>query len=175
MQNGNQTGEALKKLRMLSLVALGLAIPLCQGCSGEELSSVVTKRRDANLTADGVRQILEESRSEYLAAVQEVVDDSDCVGEQDGSSCLLRVRVVQYIGGESGRPLERQKGWVYETMEMRSENRWPKRKVGRRRLVLAVPLPNRADVYGSRVLLVDPHPDDVATLRRFLELAQSPS
>lgn len=154
---------------------LSVLASLLSGCGGARPGVEEQRRIDANLTADGVRQIVEESPDEFLAAVQEVVDNSDCQGIGDGSSCLLRVRVAEYIGGESDRPLERQAGWSYLTIEMRTEEPLPRREIGRSRLVVAVPLPERPGVYGSRVFLVDPSDEDVAELRRFLDLALSRS
>jgi len=159
--------------RQAAALAVCATLWLFAGCDSSEQSSVTAASRDANLSEDSVKRIIEESPNEYLAAVQEVVDDSDCYGEKDGSGCLLRVRVVEYIGGEPGRPVARQEGWVYQTIEMRMDKPWPNREIGRRRLVLAIPHPSKPDIYGNRVFVVDPSPEEVAMLRRVLKLAQT--
>jgi hypothetical protein len=121
-----------------------------------------------DLTQERVADLLRESPHEYLAAVQEVVDDSRCYGPADGSSCPLMVKVVDFIAGEPGRSAERRQGWVYPTMEMRMEKLWPNRRLGRHRLVLALPVKSRPGWYGNGVLLLDPKPEDVQRLREIM-------
>ena len=58
-------------------------------------------RRDLN--AQKIRDLISLSPDDYVAAVQEVVDDSGCYGPRDGSSCFLQVRIVDYLGGNPGR------------------------------------------------------------------------
>ena len=155
--------------RKIGVLALLAALSLSCGWGDRGQSSGAELVRDLDLTAEGVRRIIEESPNDYLAAVQEVVDDSDCYGEKDGSGCLLQVRVVEYLGGNPDRPLERQQGWIYHTIEMRIDHPWPNRAIGRRRLVLAIPHPSASGVYGNRMFVVDPSSEEIATLRRLLD------
>lgn len=165
--------ETNNACRQAGAVAVFATLCLVLGCTASEQNSDTAAPRAPDLSEEGVRRIIEESPDEYLAAVQEVVDDSNCYGEKDGSGCLLRVRVVEYIGGEPDRPLAKQEGWVYYTIEMRRDKPWPNRQIGRRRLVLAIPHPSKPGVYGNRVFVVDPTSEEVAMLRRLLESAQT--
>ena len=156
-------------------VASGLlcAVVLGGSCATrDEAPSPVYRARD--LTEANVRAILSESPGDYLVAVQEVVDDTACYGPADGSSCPLEVRVVEYLGGEPGRSAHRRLGWSYPTLEMRMEEAWPNRRIGRRRLVVATPVRTRPGWYGNRLFLVDPRPEDVERLRAILATIGTP-
>ncbi len=123
------------------------------------------------MTGDRVREIVASSPADFIAAVQEVVDDSDCYGPADGGKCLLEVRVVEYLGGNPGRPPARAWAWSSSTLEMRMKNPWPRRSPGRRRLVLATPVRGRPGVYGNRLLLIEPEREDIELLRRLVREA----
>jgi hypothetical protein len=119
------------------------------------------------ITHARVMEIIQESPGEYLAAVQEVVDDSACYGPE-GGHCFLKVRVVDYLGGEAGRPDDRKEGWEYETMEARMPDPWPNREIGRRRLVVATPMEKFPGKYGNLIFIVDPTADQIAELREIM-------
>jgi hypothetical protein len=153
------------RILVLCLLALG-ALPSCSRAGQHNVAPAVERAED--LTKERIEGLLRESPQEYLAAVQEVVDDSKCYGPADGSSCPLMVKVVNFIAGESGRSAERQLGWVYPTMEMRMEKPWPNRRIGRPRLVLAFPVKSRPGWYGNRIFILDPTPEDVQRLRDIL-------
>jgi hypothetical protein len=156
-----------KRFPILGCVAV--AVVAFGACSGKDRGMEGPSiDRTANSTETRISQLLLESPHEYLAAVQEVVDDSQCYGPKDGSSCPLLVKVVDFIAGEPGRSAERQLGWVYRTMEMRMEQPWPNRRIGRRRLVLAFPVKAGAGWYGNRVFILDPTPEEVERLREIM-------
>ena len=144
-----------------------LSVLLADACARDD---GVVKARDGRekLTREEIASVLRESPNEYIAGVQEVVDDSRCYGLQDGSSCPLTVRMVDFIAGEPGRSRERCGGWTYNTMEMRMEKAWPNRRLGRRRLVIAHPT-NVPGLYGNRLFILDPTEEDVRKLRVILQ------
>ncbi len=158
------------------LSALVILLGAVTGCSSSgRHKGVFAIDRAENLTVERVKELLHESPHEYLAAVQEVVDDSLCYGPKDGSSCPLMVKVVDFIAGEPGRTADRQLGWLYPTMEMRMEKAWPNRQIGRRRLVLAFPVKAGPGWYGNRVFILDPKPEDVEHFREVMRtIADNP-
>ena len=145
---------------------LSLCVLVASACA--KASSVKAWDGREKLTRDDIASFLQESPGEFVAGVQEVVDDSRCYGAQDGSSCPLTVRMVEFIAGEPGRSPERCEGWVYNTMEMRMNKAWPNRRLGRRRLVIAHPT-NIPGLYGNRLFILDPTAEDVQKLRLILQ------
>ena len=152
------------------------AVVLLVGCAQNsprdaEFARQVNDGLRERLTAKWVADTIRRSPDNWLAAVQEVVDDSKCYDPKDGSTCLLRVRVVQYLGGPAGRPQEMRDGWEYWNKEAAMTDPWPNRRIGRKRLVLSVPFGKEADVHGNWIFILDPTPQDVATLRELLRQA----
>lgn len=156
----------MRSRNVLSLVVLLAATVALVDCRAPDSSGAITSAAD--LTLDEVAAILDESPEEYLIALQEVVDDSECYGPEDGSSCPVAVRVAEFIAGEPGRPADRRQGWVYSTMEMRMEEALPNRRIGRHRLVVAHPVEAAEGWYGNRVFIVDPTPADIDKLRHIV-------
>lgn len=159
---------------MLSLAracgVLLVAVLVAVGCAIDSEPDVASQERRDRDGVDPVRvgEAIADSPQDWLAVVQEVVDDSECYGPKDGSSCHVLVRVVEFIGGSVERPV----GWEYWNVEMRMPDAWPNRSIGRRRLVVSIPANDATDVYGNRVFLVDPSESDTEDLRRLLEEAE---
>ena len=149
----------------LAFLLLSLCIAMFGACAHDESRNAWNPRQE--LTPEKVAAMLRESPTEYVAGVQEVVDDSRCYGSQDGSHCPLTVRMVEFIAGEPGRSPDRCQGWTYDTMEMRMEMALPNRRLGRRRLVVAHPT-NIPNLYGNRLFILDPTEEDVQKLRDIL-------
>ena len=141
---------------------------LATGCGrAERVPAAPAWDPRSQLTVERIRDALQHCPGEFVAGVQEVVDDSDCYGPKDGSACGVEVRIVEYLAGEPGRPRGRQEGWTYRTMEMRMEEPRPQRAIGRRRLVLACPS-RKDDLWGNLVFVVDPTEGDVERMRQAL-------
>ena len=136
-----------------------------------ELTRQVNEGLHERLTAEWVADTIRRSPENWLAAVQEVVDDSKCYEPKEGSTCLLRVRVVEYLGGPADRPQEARDGWEYWNREAAMTGPWPNRRIGRKRLVMSVPVGKEADVHGNWIFILDPTPQDVAKLRELLRQA----
>src|SRR5436309_10723078 len=82
---------------------------LAAGCAEQrvddaELTRQVNEGLRQRLTLEWVVKTIHRSPNKWLAAVQEVVDDSGCYKPHDGSSCLLRVKVAEFLGGPTNRP-----------------------------------------------------------------------
>ena len=122
------------------------------------------------LTLERVRDAIAASPNDWIAALAEVTDDSDCVGPQ-GGTCFLEIRVLEYLGGNADRPVDRRAGSKLRTVNAR----WPEPNlrwaVGRRRLILAVPYPRSEGGYGNAVLLVWPEAADVERFRELVRQA----
>jgi hypothetical protein len=146
------------------ILVVGLCVLVTAACTRGDRKAWDGREK---LTREGIASLLRESPAEYVVGVQEVVNDGRCYGPADGSSCALTVRMVEFIAGEPGRSSDRCQGWTYNTMEMRMEKAWPNRRLGRRRLVIAQPT-NLPDLYGNRLLILDPTVDDVEKLREIL-------
>jgi len=154
-------------------VVLGICLLLPSCSADNRQSSLGPAIDDRNqLTVERVAELVQESGGDFVAGVQEVVDDSQCYGAADGSSCPLTVRIVDFIAGEPGRPRDRCAGWTYSTMEMRMEKPWPNRKIGRKRLVLAYPT-KKPGLYGNRLFILDPTEEDVDKLREVFDTLQA--
>lgn len=122
------------------------------------------------LTLERVREAIARSPNDWIAALAEVSDDSDCVGPQ-GGTCLLEIRVLEYLGGNVDRPADRRAGSKLRTVNARwpePDLRWA---VGRRRLVLAVPNRSSKRGYANAVLLVWPEAVDVERFRELMRQA----
>ncbi len=114
-----------------------------------ELTRQVNGGLRERLTLDWITDAIAKSPNDWIAGIQEVVDGSACYGPKDGSSCLLRVRVVQYLGGPGNRPSGMREGWEYWSMEMRMPVQWRHRRIGRKRLILSTPQQDKRDVHGD--------------------------
>ena len=136
-----------------------------------ELTRQVNEGLRDRLTLQWVTDAIAKSPDDWIAGVQEVVDDSACNGPKDGSSCLLRVRMAEYLEGSTDRPATMREGWEYWNVEMRMPVQWRHRTLGRRRLVLSTPKHDEPDVHGNWIFVLDPTPEDVEKLRALLEQA----
>lgn len=163
--------DRIRRCLSLASVVLGVCSLLACSADGRRETAGPPVGDRNHLTVERVARLVQESRGEFVAGVQEVVDDSACYGPADGSSCALTVRIVDFIAGEPGRPPERCAGWTYSTMEMRMEEPWPSREIGRRRLVLAYPT-GQPGLYGNRLFILDPTEDDVRKLRDIFDTLQ---
>ena len=123
------------------------------------------------LTLEWVTDTIDRSPDDWLAAIQEVSDDSQCFGSEDGSSCRLDVRVIEYLGGPRDRPAEMREGWEYLNVEAQLPDQWRHRRIGRKRLVLSTPVGDEANVHGNWIFVLDPTAEDVEKLRALLEEA----
>ena len=144
-----------------------VSVVLLIGCSGKSefgTGSELPSNREG-LDRERVAEAIGRSSEDWLAAVQEVVDDSQCYGPKDGTSCRVLVRVVDFIDGSVERPA----GWEYWNVEMQMPDAWPNRSIGRRRLVISGPMGDATDVHGNLVFVVDPSSEDAEHLQTLIE------
>ena len=149
---------------LLLVFVLGMVL---SGCSDSEHGRIAAIDSAERITVENVRSILEESPDEFVIGVQEVLDDADCYKEW-GNTCLVKVQIVEYLGGEPGRSVDRAAGWTYYTGEAAMKEPWPNRTPGRRRLIIGYPNTDEPTSYGNRLFVVDPTPDAVKRLREVL-------
>ncbi len=153
------------------LAALFVLGSILSGCSEPEnepeQTGVAAIGSLERITVDNVRAILEESPGEFVIGVQEVLDDAACYKEW-GETCLVRVRIVEYLGGETDRPMDRKTGWTYDTREAAMHEPWPNRALGRRRLIIGYPNKDEPRSYGNRLFIVDPTADTIKRLQEVI-------
>ena len=135
----------MRKARARYLIPVAGFIALVSACAENtpddaEHTRQVNQGLRERLTLEWVTDTLGRSPDDWLAAVQEVVDDAECYRPTDGSSCLVRVQVAEYLGGPVNRPATMREGWEYWNREMAMSVQWRHRRIGRRRLVLSVPI-----------------------------------
>ena len=146
------------------------AFTLALGCGSPSGSD--DRRADSageQLQFEHVASIVQEFSDDYMAVVQEVVDDSDCYGPRNVRSCLVDVRIIEYLAGSPGRSVVRTEGWEYKTLEAQMETSWPNRDIGRRRLVISARTKSNPSVYGSKLFILDPTLAEIAKLRDLVE------
>ena len=155
----------MKRSRLLAAVFVLGAVS--SACSDPEHSGIAAIDSVERITVDNVRSILEESPDEFVIGVQEVLDDAGCYKEW-GNTCLVKTQIVDYLAGEMGRSIDRQRGWTYYTREAAMKEPWSNRTPGRHRLIIGYPNKNQDDSYGNRLFIVDPTVEAITRLQEVI-------
>ncbi len=123
-----------------------------------------------HITVEDVSKQLQLVPGDYFAAVQKVADNSACEskGGDIGKECLVKMRVIEYLGGSDFMNRNIQLQGEYNTVEWVTETPWPNRIVGRTRLVVLTPKPKDPTNYHNSLLIIDPTPEEITKLKQVI-------
>ena len=114
------------------------------------------------------RGAADRSPEHYLIALVETASEPTCEGPEDTRFCTCAVKVVDLLGAKipAAQP---QHPTEFRLITGSEDSNHGGSRVGSRHLLVAVPIPGRAGVYGSTAMISGPSDAEVEHARRELK------